>query len=36
MLYSTILPKVSIYLFGSIVQNWLNQKRNYNGDYRLY
>ena len=22
------------YLFGSLIQNWLNKKRNYNGDYR--
>ena len=22
------------YLLGSLIQNWLNQKRNYNGDYR--
>ena len=34
------LPIVSIvvpfwgYLLGSLISNWLNQKRNYNGDYR--
>ena len=37
-----ILPVVSIvvpflgYLIGSLIYNWLNQKRNYNGDYRYY
>ena len=35
-----VIPIVSIvvpfwgYLIGSLIYNWLNQKRNYNGDYR--